>query len=198
MTEGDRGVGEIEGVDEPQAESLRDEGYETVGDLRDASEDDLIDVDGIGEVTAETLLSAADAESDDEAAEADDADETGDESSGEADDDGESAGADDAADGDGDEDAGSDGGDGVGLVQVRDTASDAAIELIGRELDGVISVSRDGDEWRAEVEVIERKSIPDTQDILGRYEFDIDDSGRVVGYRRIDRYRRTEGASEEF
>ncbi|MCW8172936.1 hypothetical protein D8S78_15275 [Natrialba swarupiae] len=46
------------------------------------------------------------------------------------------------------------------------------------------------DGWLAIVEVVERRSVPDTQDIIGRYEVELDDDVTVHGYRRLDRYRR--------
>lgn len=93
-----------------------------------------------------------------------------------------------------DEDEG-DAGDGasgsLGILEIRREVETVAAEVIGRRLDGVTEVRKDGDEgWRAVVDVIERKSIPDTQDILGAYEVFLDESGNVVGYDRIRRYRR--------
>jgi len=64
--------------------------------------------------------------------------------------------------------------------------------VIGRGLDGIIEVSRDEDNWRAVVEIIERRSVPDTQDILGQYEIELDESGEVIGYRRLEKYRRSD------
>lgn len=104
---------------------------------------------------------------------------------------------DDAADQrDGDE--ATDGSDGSeastgleGVRDVRETVQTLAPEIIGRELDAVIEVDRRDDGWLAVVEVVERPAVPDTQDILGRYEIDLAD-GAVTGYRRIDRYRRSD------
>jgi len=52
------------------------------------------------------------------------------------------------------------------------------------------------DGWRAVVEVVERRAVPDTQDIIGRYEIELDTDATVHGYRRLDRYRR--GDTAEF
>lgn len=81
---------------------------------------------------------------------------------------------------------------------VRDKINEVAEDLIGRPLVSVISVDRDrtkGDDdeeegWVAAVEILERKSIPDTQDILGRYEISLDADHEITGYRRTHRYRR--------
>ncbi|MFC6725229.1 gas vesicle protein GvpO, partial [Halobium palmae] len=71
-------------------------------------------------------------------------------------------------------------------------------DLIGHDLDGVIQVTGDGDGWVAVVEVVERHSVPDTQDILGRYELSLDEDARVTGYRRVGRYRRSDSDVDEY
>ena len=78
-----------------------------------------------------------------------------------------------------------------GVRDVREAAIALAPEIIGRELDAVIEVDSNDDGWLAVVEVVERPAVPDSQDILGRYEIDLAD-GSVTGYRRVDRYRRSD------
>lgn len=76
------------------------------------------------------------------------------------------------------------------VLAVRHTIEATAAKLIGRQLDGVTEIERRDDGWRGVVEVIERASIPDTQDILGRYAIEVSEDGEIEGYHRIDRYRR--------
>jgi hypothetical protein len=56
----------------------------------------------------------------------------------------------------------------------------------------VVGVTRDGDGWIAEIEVLEKKIIPDTQDIIGRYEMKFDEQGELQGYKRIVIRRRSD------
>ena len=84
-----------------------------------------------------------------------------------------------------------------GLLSVRKTVASTAGDLIGREFDGVSEISATEEGWRAVVEVVERRAVPDTQDIIGRYEIDLDEDGVVEGYRRLDRYRRGDTAAFE-
>ncbi|WP_254765720.1 gas vesicle protein GvpO, halophile-type [Salinilacihabitans rarus] len=77
-----------------------------------------------------------------------------------------------------------------GLLAVRRTVERTAGQIIGRKFDGVSEITPTEDGWRAVVEVVERSSIPDTMDVLGRYEVDLTEDGVIEGYRRIDRYRR--------
>lgn len=62
--------------------------------------------------------------------------------------------------------------------------------VLGQPLDTNTGINRVEDGWAVTVQVIERKSIPDTQDILGQYELTFDDSISPVGYERTARYRR--------
>ena len=67
--------------------------------------------------------------------------------------------------------------------------------LTNRELNGVTGVSKEGDEWKITMELIERKSIPDSSDILGIYELRLDGEGGVVSFNRSGLRRR--GDAEE-
>lgn len=86
---------------------------------------------------------------------------------------------------------------GVGIVDIRNHVRNTAGDLIGRPLDGIVEIGRNDGEWRALVEIIERRSVPDTQDILGRYALELDGNGDITGYRRLDRYRRGDTRQEE-
>jgi hypothetical protein len=62
--------------------------------------------------------------------------------------------------------------------------------LTGRSFEGIVGFAKDGEGWSVEVELLEMRRIPDTTDVLGVYELDLDRSGDMVGYRRVDRYLR--------
>lgn len=78
------------------------------------------------------------------------------------------------------------------------SASDAARsvredfpELLGRPLESVLAVERNGDEgWHVTVQVIELERIPRSTDVLGAYEVALDAQGELVGYRRVRRFHR--------
>lgn len=85
----------------------------------------------------------------------------------------------------------------AGILAVRETVQSTAGQLIGHEFDGVSEISPTDEGWRAVVEVVERRAVPDTQDIIGRYEIELDAGATVHGYRRVDRYRRGDTAQFE-
>lgn len=77
-----------------------------------------------------------------------------------------------------------------GILAIRQSVEATAGSLIGHKFDGVSEIEATDDGWRSVVEVVERKSIPDTQDVIGRYEVDLDEEGVIEGYSRLNRYRR--------
>ena len=55
------------------------------------------------------------------------------------------------------------------IEKVTDLALALAKKYISKETETLVSVEEDGGEWKVTVEALERKAIPDTQDLLGRY-----------------------------
>lgn len=54
----------------------------------------------------------------------------------------------------------------------------------------VVGVSRMDSQWVVSVEGLERKSIPETMDVLGRYDVLLDEDGALVSFERKSlRYR---------
>ncbi|WP_224269479.1 gas vesicle protein GvpO [Haloprofundus salinisoli] len=80
----------------------------------------------------------------------------------------------------------------VDLNDIRQRAASQTEDLIERPLDSVHAVEYDDEarQWRTLVDVVERRSIPDTQDILGVYRIDFDDRGNAMSFERLRRYRR--------
>ncbi|AUV82454.1 gas vesicle protein [Salinigranum rubrum] len=83
------------------------------------------------------------------------------------------------------------------LVEVRERVVANAAGLVGHPLDNVVAITSRDEGWTATVEVVERTAVPDTQDILGRYELLLDDSPVVTEYRRVGRSRRGDTEQEE-
>jgi hypothetical protein len=70
-------------------------------------------------------------------------------------------------------------------------------ELTGKEPEGITGVERAEDGWIVGVEVVEDRRIPSSSDILATYETEIDMDGELVSYRRVRRYPRGRGDSED-
>src|SRR4051794_40250546 len=65
-------------------------------------------------------------------------------------------------------------------------------ELIGRPVEAVTGMEKDGQNWTVTVEVVELSRIPNTTDVLGVYEVTLDRNGEVTGAHRTRRYYRSE------
>ena len=68
---------------------------------------------------------------------------------------------------------------------ISEKACVMAETLFNKKVDSIVSISKDGEGWMVESEILERRAIPDTQDILGKYEMKFDDGGELQSYRRI-------------
>jgi hypothetical protein len=45
--------------------------------------------------------------------------------------------------------------------------------------------------WKVTVELLELSRVPETDDIIGSYDVDVDENGTLLGYRRVRRYARS-------
>ena len=70
-------------------------------------------------------------------------------------------------------------------------------ELLGREIEGVVSLERSDDGWCVGIEVLEIARVPDTADVLAEYEVLTDRRGRLRGYHRVRRYTRASTQVEQ-
>ncbi|MFQ3294843.1 MAG: hypothetical protein ACI9EZ_002239 [Halobacteriales archaeon] len=80
----------------------------------------------------------------------------------------------------------------IGMLDARKEAVEAAEQLLDHPVEDVIKVESNDGDWRVVIEVLEREAIPDTQDILGRYEFSVSATGELSSYELNERYRRDE------
>jgi hypothetical protein len=57
--------------------------------------------------------------------------------------------------------------------------------LLKKKAEGIVSISRVGENWNIQLEVLERRAIPDTQNILGIYGLKLNSDLEVIEYKRI-------------
>jgi hypothetical protein len=70
----------------------------------------------------------------------------------------------------------------VSIEEVTDLAFAIAKKYLRKEPEAILSVEQQEEEWRITVEALERKSIPDSLDLLGRYEIRLDKNGALIGW----------------
>lgn len=68
------------------------------------------------------------------------------------------------------------------IERVTDLALAIAKKYIRKELETITGVEEVGGEWRVTVEALERKAVPDSQDLLGRYEIRLNKNGELIGW----------------
>ena len=63
-------------------------------------------------------------------------------------------------------------------------------ELTGYKAEAVTGLEWNDDRWDVTVEVLELSRVPNTTDVIGTYEVQLDESGTLRGYRRSGRHYR--------
>lgn len=76
--------------------------------------------------------------------------------------------------------------------EIAESAVEQVHGLIGRPVESITGVKRDGDEWIVTLEVLELERVPTTTDMLGKYEVTLDKKGELIGTERTRRYPRAE------
>jgi hypothetical protein len=86
------------------------------------------------------------------------------------------------------------------IYKVTENALAIAKKYISKTPETIVDVTEKNGEWRVTVEVLERKAVPDTQDILGRYQIRLTKDGELIGWtqkmirKRCDRITPDEAA----
>ena len=86
---------------------------------------------------------------------------------------------------------------GLSAAKAGQQAMRQIAELTGKQAEGITGVEPGEDGWFVGVEVVEDQRIPSSTDILATYETEVDADGELVSYRRVRRYARGRGDSED-
>jgi len=70
------------------------------------------------------------------------------------------------------------------VEKIIELAFTVAKKYISKEPETIIGVEEKEGEWMVTVEALERKAVPDTQDILGRYEIRFNEKGELTGWKQ--------------
>ncbi|MDI6722946.1 MAG: gas vesicle protein GvpO [Candidatus Aenigmarchaeota archaeon] len=77
------------------------------------------------------------------------------------------------------------------LVRINEMASSLMKDMLKKESLGIISAKQVGKNWQVNIEMLERRSVPDSQDLIGEYEVVIPAGGKsILSYRRLNTRRR--------
>ena len=78
----------------------------------------------------------------------------------------------------------------IALSEVIGNARKQLGELTGLPISSTVSVRRSDDGWAVRMEVVEKRSLPDSQDILATYGLALDEAGNVLNFARVGMRRR--------
>jgi Gas vesicle synthesis protein GvpO len=83
-------------------------------------------------------------------------------------------------------------------AEVAQLARRELADVTGLDAESATSLERGQDGgWIVTVELLELSRLPDTDDLLGLYEVELDDDGELLAYRRIRRYARSQAGENE-
>jgi hypothetical protein len=83
-------------------------------------------------------------------------------------------------------------------AQIAERARWNLSKITGSEAENVTALERSGDDtWKITVELLEAPSMPETLDLIGSYETELDEDGKLLGYRRLRRYPRNRRGPED-
>ena len=68
--------------------------------------------------------------------------------------------------------------------QIIEKAQDDFARLSKLPVNAVIGIAKSEEGWVVSLETVERKSIPDTMDVLGLYEVRLDNEGTLLSFNR--------------
>ncbi|GAI16069.1 unnamed protein product [marine sediment metagenome] len=86
----------------------------------------------------------------------------------------------------------------VDIKELGEKAKKAVESSVGRKALNVIGASNEKGKWKITVQVLERKAVPDSQDLIGIYEVTLSDAGKVLGFKRTStRHRGIPYGTEE-
>lgn len=73
----------------------------------------------------------------------------------------------------------------VSIKNMCNRAFEIARDFIQKDPETIINVLKTDIGWKVRIEVLERRSVPDTQDLLGRYDLEFSDDGKLLGWQQV-------------
>ena len=76
------------------------------------------------------------------------------------------------------------------LLEIRNKAFPKAKEVLNKQPESVSLLEKTEKGWKMEVEVLERKAVPDSFDLLSVFELNLDTAGNILSFKQIRKIRR--------
>ena len=65
-----------------------------------------------------------------------------------------------------------------------------AKELFNKEPESISAIEKSEKGWKVQIEVLERKAVPDKFDLLKIFEFNLNENGKILGFKQIKKIQR--------
>ena len=78
----------------------------------------------------------------------------------------------------------------MNLFEIQENAVPKIRKLLNKETEGISLIEKTNDGWRVLCDVLDKKSIPETYDILKVFEFMLDKDAKVTSFKLFKKIRR--------
>ena len=85
----------------------------------------------------------------------------------------------------------------LSISKVIQKARSELTNLTGLEISSTVRAEKEGDGWLVVIEVVEKRSIPDSMDILAKYETRLDTDGNMLDFKRAGMRKRIDVSEGE-
>lgn len=63
-------------------------------------------------------------------------------------------------------------------------------EMLKKEPESISNIEKTNEGWKIQCEILEKKSVPETFDLLKVFEFKLDNNAKVIGFTQLRKIRR--------
>lgn len=78
----------------------------------------------------------------------------------------------------------------MNILEVKKKILPEIKELLKKDPESISSVEKTKEGWIVQCEVLEKKSIPETYDLLKVFEFKLDNNAKIAGFKQVRKIRR--------
>ncbi len=78
----------------------------------------------------------------------------------------------------------------MNILEIQEKVAPQIKKLLNKEPECISSIEKTNEGWRLECDVLDKKSIPETFDILKVFEFILDKDAKVTNFKQVRKIRR--------
>lgn len=78
----------------------------------------------------------------------------------------------------------------MNILELQNMVIPSITELLGTKPEGISSMEKTSEGWAVVCNILERKAVPETFDLLKVFEFILDKEGKIVRFKQLRKIRR--------